>query len=239
MEQEKIGKFIAYIRREKKITQEELAEKLRVTSKSISRWENGKTMPDVSLFEPLCGELGITINELLCGERIDKKEYQEKVEENVINTINYANEKLNILRNQIGIFLLIVGFIVILTAVMIFPSESSWSSVYSTCGLIISLIGFAKIVRKASYTKRLFLNYGFFLLCSILLFTLDYLNVKLNNEAPMFSKEITTIDTTIYYDTPFYDVFRCNTNQDSEYWIIESNKKHNIKSIRNYCKVNH
>ena len=52
----------------------------------------------------------------------------------------------------------------------------------------------------------------------------------------MFSKTTTTIDTTIYYDTPFYDVFRCNKDSDNEYWVIESNKKHNTESIRNYCK---
>ena len=236
MNQEKIGKFISELRKEKNMTQEQLAEKMGMTSKSISRWENGKTMPDVSLFEPLCKELGITINELLSGEKLDKKECQEKFEENVLNTINYANKKLDTSRNQIGIFLLVVGFLVILTAVAIFPSESSWSSIYSTCGMIISLIGFAKIVRKVSYTKRLFLNYGFLLLFATLLFTLDYLNVKLNDEPPMFSKEKTTIDTTIYYDTPFYDVFRCNANRDNEYWVIESNRKHNDDSIMNYCK---
>lgn len=236
MNQEKIGKFIAKLRKEKKLTQEQLAEKLGVTSKSISRWENGNTMPDVSLFEPLCKELNITINELLSGKKIKKDEYQEKFEENVINTINYANKKIDSSKNQIAIFLLVAGFLVILTAVTIFPSESSWSSIYSSCGLIISLIGFAKIVRKVKYSKRLFLNYGFFLIFVIFLFTLDYLNVRLNDEAPMFAKTKTTIDTTIYYDTPFYDVFRCNTNKDNEYWVIESNKKHNNESIMNYCK---
>jgi len=236
MNQERIGKFIAKLRKEKNLTQEQLAERLGITDRAISKWENGRGMPDISLMKPLCKELGITINELLSGEKLDKKDYQDKFEENVLNTINYANKKIDFSRNQIGIFLLVVGFLVILTAVAIFPSESSWSSIYSFCGLIISLIGFAKIARKVSYSKRLFLNYSFFLLFSSLLFTLDYLNVKLNDEAPMFSKEKTMIDTTIYYDTPFYDVFRCNTNEDNEYWVIESNKKHNNTSIINYCK---
>ena len=70
MDQEKIGKFIAKCRKEKKMTQEELATKLNTTSKSISRWENGKTMPDYSVIKPLCDELDITINELLSGEKI-------------------------------------------------------------------------------------------------------------------------------------------------------------------------
>ena len=73
MNQEKIGKFIAKCRKEKNITQSELAEKLGVTDRSISNWENGKNMPDLSLFKPLCKELDITINELMCGEKISKQ----------------------------------------------------------------------------------------------------------------------------------------------------------------------
>ncbi len=71
MNQDKIGKFIATLRKEQKLTQEELAEKLGVTDKSVSRWENGKNMPDVSLFESLCKELNISVNELLKGEKIE------------------------------------------------------------------------------------------------------------------------------------------------------------------------
>ena len=86
MNQEKIGKFIAECRKHKNMTQSELAEKLGVTDKSIGNWENGRNMPDLSLFKPLCSELDITINELLSGERIKKEKYQERFEENIINT---------------------------------------------------------------------------------------------------------------------------------------------------------
>ena len=78
MNQEKIGKFIHNCRKEKKLTQASLAEKLGVSEKSISNWENGRNMPDLSLFKPLCEELGISINELLSGEKITKEQYQEK-----------------------------------------------------------------------------------------------------------------------------------------------------------------
>ena len=76
MEQDKIGRFIAECRKKQKLTQAQLAEKLGVTSKSISRWENGKTMPDVSLFEPLCKELSISVSELLKGEENNAVENQ-------------------------------------------------------------------------------------------------------------------------------------------------------------------
>ena len=83
MDQVKIGKFITYCRKEKKLTQEQLAENLGVTSKSISRWENGKTMPDYSLLKDLCNNLGISINELLTGERIKESDYMNKADSSI------------------------------------------------------------------------------------------------------------------------------------------------------------
>ena len=80
MNQEKIGKYISKKRKELKITQEQLAEKLGVTDRSVSRWENGKSMPDVSLFKQLCEVLSITLDELLCGEDKPQSSYE---------TINY------------------------------------------------------------------------------------------------------------------------------------------------------
>ena len=83
MNQEKIGKFIAKLRKEKNMTQEQLAEKLGVSNKSISRWENGTTMPDYSLLKDICNELDTNINELMSGEKIEKENYITKAEENL------------------------------------------------------------------------------------------------------------------------------------------------------------
>ena len=74
MDQKKIGKFILELRKENNMTQQDLANKIGVTDRAISKWENGRGMPDLSLMKPLCKELGITINELISGERITKKE---------------------------------------------------------------------------------------------------------------------------------------------------------------------
>lgn len=93
MNQEKIGKFILNLRKEKNMTQQELAEKLKVTDRAISNWENGKNMPDLSLFKSICDVFDITINELLSGEKLQKDEYQEKLEENIINTVIYEKAK--------------------------------------------------------------------------------------------------------------------------------------------------
>ena len=119
MNQEKIGKFILDCRKKKNMTQSELAEKLGVSDRTIGNWENGRNMPDLSLFKPLCDELGITINELLSGENIKKEKYQEKFEENIINTIDYSTRKINLSNNVIGYILISLGILITLSAMTI------------------------------------------------------------------------------------------------------------------------
>lgn len=92
MNQEKIGKFIAELRKEKEITQAELGERLGVTNKTISRWENGNYMPDISLMQSLCEEFEISINEFLSGERISDEDFRKKADANIISSLN--REKL-------------------------------------------------------------------------------------------------------------------------------------------------
>ena len=108
MNQEKIGKFIQELRREKDLTQSELASKLNVTDRAISKWENGRGLPDLSLIKPLCEELDISINELLSGEKLSKKEYNEKLEENIENTIIYSDTKIKSFKGKIKIILIVL-----------------------------------------------------------------------------------------------------------------------------------
>ena len=89
MDQEKIGKFIAECRKEKGLTQVQLAEKLGTTDKSISKWENGVCLPDSSLYEPLCNILEITINELFAGKKIKDEDYKKVADENLIKMLKY------------------------------------------------------------------------------------------------------------------------------------------------------
>ena len=109
MDQEKIGKFIAQKRKEKKFTQEELAEILNVNSRSISRWENGKCMPDMSMYNSICEVLGISINEFLSGEKLKKDEYQDKFEKNMIDIVGNVELK----NKTIRIFNLVILFVVV------------------------------------------------------------------------------------------------------------------------------
>lgn len=92
MDQKKTGQFIAKLRKEKNLTQRQLAEKLSISDKTVSKWECGKGLPEVSLMIPLCEELGINVNELLSGERIPEKSYHEKAEENIMSLVREKEE---------------------------------------------------------------------------------------------------------------------------------------------------
>ena len=94
MDQIKIGRFIAEIRKEQNMTQLDLAKKLGVTDRAVSKWENGRGMPDISLIKPLCDELSVSVNELFCGERIRKENISQKAEENIVNTLKYSKKKI-------------------------------------------------------------------------------------------------------------------------------------------------
>lgn len=115
MNQERIGRFIAELRKEKKLTQIDLANKLGITDRAISKWENGRGLPDLSLLTPLCETLGVSINELLSGSRLDKKDYQEKLEENIINTIDYTDKKI---KKTKKFFVIVLSVIVIMFIVL-------------------------------------------------------------------------------------------------------------------------
>ncbi len=233
MNQEKIGKFIAKCRKDKKMTQSELAEKLGVTDKSIGNWENGRNMPDLSLFKPLCDELNITINDLLSGEKIDKDKYQEKFEENIVNTIDYSTKKINKYSHIIGLILVVFGLFISLSAVIMFPSESSWGSIYSVFGIIIFVIGISKLTNKLKIWIRLLIVATLMFGSLGIIMIADYMSVKEFNQAPMIRTTTTFLggdEELLYYDTPFYDVIKC----DDKFNIVK-NKKYTHEDLFEYC----
>ena len=231
MNQEKVGKFIAMCRREKNMTQSDLAEKLGVTDKSIGNWENGRNMPDLSLFKPLCDELGITINELLSGEKLKKEKYQEKFEENIINTIDYSTKRINIIRNNLGIVLLVLGVLISFLAMTMFRSESSWGSIYSVFGCMISMIGVSKLTKKLKYSKRLIICLSYFVLYLIALFLIDYISVVSLRQLPRFCTIKTGNEYVYACENPFYNVYRVNSNTKNEYVIIDTKKEYTIDTV--------
>ena len=121
MNQEIIGKFIAECRKEKNMTQQELADKLGVTDRAISHWENGRRLPDYSLLKELCDTLSISINELFSGEKISNEDYMKKAEENmnILITENYY-KKLLLKRIIIGGINGIIVFIIVYIIIQVF-----------------------------------------------------------------------------------------------------------------------
>ena len=134
MDQIKIGKFINDCRKEKGLTQEGLAEKLGVTSKSISRWENGNTMPDYSLLKDLCNELDTNVNELLSGERIEKNDYMNKSEENLVKLRKQIDKRKKVIRiiSYVFITIIITAFIVNMILNRLLPDDRHWTIIRYT-----------------------------------------------------------------------------------------------------------
>ena len=105
MNQIKIGNFIAEVRKQQNMTQRELAEKIGVSDKTISKWETGKSMPELGYLQQLCETLQINVNELLSGERLSGDDYPRKAEERcavrifeIIDMVKKASVKVRRLR---------------------------------------------------------------------------------------------------------------------------------------------
>ena len=94
MNQEKIGKFIAELRKENNMTQQELADKLMITDRAVSNWENGRRLPDYSLLKDLCEILHISSNELFAGERLAIEDYKKKSDANLMNALENSGFSL-------------------------------------------------------------------------------------------------------------------------------------------------
>ena len=118
MDQIKIGKFISECRKKKNLTQIQLAEKLNITDRAISKWETGKTMPDSSIMLDLCNELEISVNELLSGEMISVKNKNEKQEQILLDMTKQIEQKNKIIWTSmwvimaVSIIALIIGLFI-------------------------------------------------------------------------------------------------------------------------------
>lgn len=234
MNQEKIGKFIAENRKLKKMTQVELAEKLGVSDRSVSKWENGKCMMDLSLFEPLCKELDISINELLSGERISKEEYQEKLEENIVNTIDYSKKEIEKEKIKKSYIIMIIGAIIGLSAFIMFDPESSWGSIYSIIGIVIFVTGLFKVIKVQNIYKRLGIVFLMFIGILTMFYVVDMISVISFKRPPIYRYMVTTEfneSKLITYHSLFYNVYRINADSENEYYIVDLKKKYSSNTV--------
>ena len=137
MNQEKIGKFIARSRKEKNLTQAKLGEKLNVSYKAVSKWENGRSMPDISIMQDLCNILGISLNELFAGEKIKEKDIKKESEKNLLELLklNYnGKNKRKILITIVVIltifFLIIIGKMLLVKYGFAYDDNLKYTQVY-------------------------------------------------------------------------------------------------------------
>ena len=149
MNQIKVGKFIAQCRKKNNLTQMQLAEKLGITDRAISKWENGKGMPDSSIMLDLCKELKISVNELLSGEVLEMNNYNEKLEKNLIEMVKQkeeADKRLLKMEIIIGYFSSAIFFAFIFIASYI--QMQDWLRILLiVSGLVLFIIGMLSAIR--------------------------------------------------------------------------------------------
>ena len=156
MDQEKIGKFIAERRKAVSLTQMQLAEKLNITDRAVSKWETGRAMPDSSIMLELCDILKITVNDLLSGEVVSVDNYNKEMEKNLLEMIKQkeqADKKLLTVEWVLGILSIIILFVPILVAAYI-PMKDLYRFIVLFSGFIPAMVGFGfamKIEQVAGY----------------------------------------------------------------------------------------
>lgn len=148
MNQTEIGEFIAKCRKEKKLTQAQLAERLNITDRAVSKWETGKSMPDSSIMLELCEILGITVNELLSGEEIDIESYEKKADENLI-ALKRKDEN-NMTKNAVISLLfsatLLIGIMVCLICNIAISGNLTWSLIPISSIVFVWVVSFPSII---------------------------------------------------------------------------------------------
>ena len=153
MDQEMIGKFISECRKEKKLTQAQLAEMLGVSDKSVSRWENGKTMPDLSLYEPLCEALNVQISELLYAKKMSNDEKAVQGEKTALNLIMTKSQL-----ETFSIFtelLILVGIIISITLTKVLAATTIQMIITLVCGWFVWGFGLMLRVKVRKAIQKL------------------------------------------------------------------------------------
>ena len=250
MNKTKIGKRIAENRKRNQLTQQELANKLDVTNRTIINWENGKCFPDYSLLLPLCETLDVSINKLLTGEEV-KEQKANATTELILNYLDRnRNENLNEYKKY-GKILLIGGIFLMIIGVQIptylYYAEmflDSTKAMYPVIGLIFAFIGFKFINKKYRFKKRFILNTIFLISCIMFLVISDIVFVKFYNRIPRYYVDKISNGKSsgiLYLETPFYDAYQCYDKKiSSKYTIVPvSVKRYDDKDadylIDKYC----
>ena len=221
MDQTRIGAFLKELRKEKNLTQEALAEQLRVSNRTISRWETGRNMPDIGMLVEIADFYDVSIPEIINAERKSENMNQE-AKDTASAMAEYSRNESRIGKQKIvGGLMSAFGVFVIVSALSIFPSESSWGSVYAVLGSIFLIVG-VWFGTKTVFVKRkprVLSAIG----CAVILFGIfsvtDYAAVAQFNQVPRFRYE-TTYDSRfpdqLVYKTLFFTAVQKNPGTEYE-----------------------
>lgn len=215
MDQKKIGLFLKELRNEKRLTQEALAEELNVSGRTISRWETGSNLPDISLLVALSEFYQVSIPEIIDGRRKGESMNSE-AKDTAVKMAEYSQNETTVTKAKtVGFLLIAFGIFIIISALAVFPNDSSWGGVYSIIGGMVLTAGVYFAV-KCTLTKRLS-RIGTILGCVILLFGVfsvsDYIAVSAFNQVPRFRYESawsSQAPDQIVYKTIFFTAVQKN-----------------------------
>lgn len=156
MDQIKIGRFIATCRKEQNLTQLQLAEKLSITDRAVSKWENGKTMPDSAIMLELCDVLNITVNDLLNGEKLSVEAYNKKTEEKLVEMIQEKEQSDRLLQStRFWIMLMDILFTAVIMLML-------WEVEISPVGLLaLYIVNLVLLIPMAILDVKIFRTAGY------------------------------------------------------------------------------
>lgn len=156
MDQIRIGKFIAESRKSMNLTQRQLADTLSISDKTVSKWECGKGLPEVSLMLPLCAALDITVNDLLSGEKVSSTDYQKKAEGNMMNLMKENEE------NRKRMALSIINGVITIIAVCALIIIASFIDLPTIVRIILIVFSIAVGVAGIAAAAMLDMKAGYF-----------------------------------------------------------------------------
>ena len=157
MDQIKIGKFIAECRKKNNLTQMQLAEKLNITDRAISKWENGKGMPDSSIMLDLCNELKISVNELLSGEMIEMKDYNQIAEKNLLEMA----KKEEVQNKKMMFYEIVIGYMSSVTfLILLFTASFAVENIVAR--IILFILAFLVLIIGVSFALKIETETGYY-----------------------------------------------------------------------------
>ena len=157
MNQIKIGKFISECRKKNNLTQMQLAEKLNITDRAISKWENGKSMPDSSIMLELCNELKISVNELLSGEMIEMKDYNQIAEKNLLEMA----KKEEVQNKKMMFYEIVIGYMSSVTfLILLFTASFAVENIVAR--IILFILAFLVLIIGVSFALKIETETGYY-----------------------------------------------------------------------------